>query len=168
MVGAVRRAPRPSQRGFKLLEVLVAMTVLGVTAAGLMGLHVGAIHGIAESGSMSTAMDIATQRAELYLLEGDAALVTRGCDATPTGCAATPPNPDDGIDDPDCAAVVDGAQLGLGATPTGRYRYDTTVNALDGAQTGGYEARVTVCWREPTGAVRRVETRRLVAPRERG
>lgn len=168
------RAPRPGQRGFKILEVLVAMAVLGITAAGLLGLHLGAVRGIAESGSMSAAMDVASQRVELYAVEGPAALAARGCGAA-VGCSLPRPNPDPAIAPGDaCSARVGGASITnaagaeAGDDVGARYRYDTEVVALVGGQTGGLMTTVSVCWREANGLVRRVQSRRLVAPRERG
>lgn len=148
------------------------MVILGFTAAGLLGLHVGAVRGIAESGSMSVAMDVAAQRVEQYALEGDQALTARGC-AAAVGCSREPPNPDDPALPGRCsgrvgaADVLDSVGNPAGAVVGTRYRYDTTVVALAGGQQGGLMTTVSVCWREASGAVRRVESRRLIAPRNR-
>lgn len=146
------------------------MAVLGITAAGLMSLHVGAVRGIAESGSISLAMDLANQRVEEYSTEGEAALAARVCPAVAAGCGLDPPNPE--------AALVNcSGRAGAGTVPdaanapsnTGnKFRFDTQVTNLGGAQAGGRLVRVSVCWREASGVVRRVESRRIVAPRSRG
>jgi len=150
---------------------MVAMVVLAVTAAGLMSLHFGAIRGLAGSSSMSTAMDIATQRLELYALEGDDVMrTTRGCGAVLAGCALATPNPTAGGPfgpNGPCTVEVDGAGVG-GVATNGKFRLDTTVNPLFGAQAGGLDVMVSVCWTEDTGRVRKVESRRLLAPRDRG
>lgn len=151
------------------------MAVLGVTAAGLMGLHVGAVRGIAESGSMSVAMDIATQRVEQYSLEGpDFLLNTRRCGAVPTGCSLARPNPDDLAGRATCRGSVGTANVPnadgteSGATVGTRFSYDTEALLLTGAQQGGVLTTVSVCWRESNGVVHRVQSRRLISPRERG
>lgn len=146
------------------------MAVLGITAAGLMSLHVGAVRGIAESGSISLAMDLANQRVEELSTEGDVALAARGCPAALVGCGLDRPNPE-------AAMAACSGRAGAGTVPdaanvpsnTGnKYRFDTQVTPLAGAQAGGQLVTVSVCWREVSGVVRRVQSRRIVAPRSRG
>ncbi len=152
------------------------MAVLGITAAGLLGLHVGAVRGIAESGSMSVAMDIATQRVEQYSLEGPEFLTVAGrnCGAALESCSLARPNPTNVITNANCSGIVGTANVpnadgnDSGATVGTRFRYDTEARTLGGAQAGAVMTTVHVCWREPNGVVHRVQSRRLITPRERG
>jgi prepilin-type N-terminal cleavage/methylation domain-containing protein len=91
--GSLTRAPLATQRGFTLLEVLVATAILGVAVVTLLGLHARNLDLAAETGEITIAATLASDvlaaaRVDPALEEG----VTRG------GFAASPGEADDGQD----------------------------------------------------------------------
>lgn len=53
-----------NQRGFTLLELLIALVILAIGLLGLAGLHVSAMHGNVSGFKISTASAVAQQRIE--------------------------------------------------------------------------------------------------------
>ncbi|MFO0723370.1 MAG: prepilin-type N-terminal cleavage/methylation domain-containing protein [Myxococcota bacterium] len=165
-------------RGFSLLEVLIAMVVLIVAMAGLVGTQVAATHGLNSSGGFAAALDVATQRAE-SLVSGGAAALPAGCAPSfgYAGCLSlaggyAPPEA--------CTAFVDGPDIPLpagvaqAAVPNARYRVDTSIqlppdlNQQSASPNPPAVVQVYVCWQDTSGKFRQVQTSRLVIPTTRG
>ncbi|MCC6544615.1 MAG: prepilin-type N-terminal cleavage/methylation domain-containing protein [Nitrospirae bacterium] len=71
-----------NQKGFSLLELLIALTVLAIGLLGLAGLHIAAIQGNVSGFKISTATAVAQERIEvLKALDGSAAALTAGAHA---------------------------------------------------------------------------------------
>lgn len=71
-----------NQKGFSLLELLIALTVLAIGLLGLAGLHVAAIQGNVSGFKISTATAVAQERIEvLKALDASAAAMTAGAHA---------------------------------------------------------------------------------------
>lgn len=68
-----------NQKGFSLLELLIALTVLTIGLLGLAGLHIAAIQGNVSGFKISTATAVAQERIEeLKALDASAAALTTG------------------------------------------------------------------------------------------
>lgn len=154
IIGPRRRPPRPNARGFKLIEVMVSIGILGIAIAGLIRLHSALVRGVARSQMVSIALDVAAQRAE--------DLVTLGPTAAPA-CAGAP----------GCQAAGMSA-FAADLSPAGSFpctdrvdpfRIDTVVtDHPSGFQPDARLVTVSVCWQDVGGAVRQVQTRRLLVP----
>lgn len=71
-----------NQKGFTLLELLIALTILTVGLLGLAGLHIAAIQGNVSGFKISTAAAVAQQRIEeLKALDSSAAALSDGAHA---------------------------------------------------------------------------------------
>ena len=71
-----------NQKGFSLLELLIALTVLTIGLLGLAGLHIAAIQGNVSGFKISTATAVAQERIEeLKALDASAAALTTGAHA---------------------------------------------------------------------------------------
>ncbi len=68
-----------NQRGFTLLELMIALVILAIGLLGLAGLHVSAMHGNVSGFKISTASAVAQQRIEeLKALDPSAAALSQG------------------------------------------------------------------------------------------
>lgn len=68
-----------NQRGFTLLELLIALVILAIGLLGLAGLHVTAIQGNVSGFKISTASAVAQQRIEeLKALDPSSAILNEG------------------------------------------------------------------------------------------
>lgn len=68
-----------NQKGFSLLELLIALTILTIGLLGLAGLHIAAIQGNVSGFKITTATAVAQERIEvLKALDGSAAELTAG------------------------------------------------------------------------------------------
>ncbi len=68
-----------NQKGFTLLELLIALTILSIGLLGLAGLHVAAIQGNVSGFKISTAAAVAQERIEeLKALDASAAALSAG------------------------------------------------------------------------------------------
>ncbi len=68
-----------NQKGFSLLELLIALTVLAIGLLGLAGLHIATIHGNVSGFKISTATAVAQERIEeLKALDSSAAALAAG------------------------------------------------------------------------------------------
>lgn len=68
-----------NQKGFTLLELLIALVILSVGLLGLAGLHIAAIRGNVSGFKMSTASAVAQQRLEeLKALDTTASALSNG------------------------------------------------------------------------------------------
>ncbi len=71
-----------NQKGFTLLELLIALVILAVGLLGLAGLHIAAIRGNVSGFKLSTASAIAQQRIEeLKTLDSSSAALSVGAHA---------------------------------------------------------------------------------------
>ncbi len=71
-----------NQKGFTLLELLIALTILTIGLLGLAGLHIAAIQGNVSGFKISTAAAVAQERIEeLKALDASAAALTAGAHA---------------------------------------------------------------------------------------
>ncbi len=71
-----------NQKGFTLLELLIALTILTIGLLGLAGLHIAAIQGNVSGFKISTAAAVAQERIEeLKALDASAADLTAGAHA---------------------------------------------------------------------------------------
>ena len=61
-----RRTPRRGQRGFSLLEAVIAAAVLGIGLVGLARLHISSVQGTIRSEETSRAAHVAREIADLY------------------------------------------------------------------------------------------------------
>ena len=71
-----------NQKGFTLLELLIALTILTIGLLGLAGLHIAAIQGNVSGFKISTAAAVAQERIEeLKALDASATALTAGAHA---------------------------------------------------------------------------------------
>lgn len=122
-----------NQRGFTLLELLIALVILAIGLLGLAGLHVSAMHGNVSGFKISTASAVAQQRIEeLKALDPASPALTAG--VHPDNCPGPPPN--------DCTVQ--------GIT------YDREYTIQDNTPINGTSTIIlTVTWTEPATGVNR-------------
>lgn len=116
-----------NQKGFSLLELLIALTVLTIGLLGLAGLHIAAIQGNVSGFKISTATAVAQERIEvLKALDGSAAALTAGAHAN------------------------DGSQVVQGIT------YNRSYTIQDNTPVNGTSTlTLTITWVEPSTGVTR-------------
>lgn len=169
------RVPSRGTRGFKLLEVLIAMAVLSISAAGLVKLHSTVVRNIARSEDISVAMDIASTRGDQLALLGTDGVPACGPGA---GCVAAglggflPQLAGSALPDGtpySCTKFVDAADVHLANNteqPAGtRYRVDASIDPHpDAVQPGAQIVTVSVCWMDLAQVVRQVQVKRVLVP----
>jgi type II secretory pathway pseudopilin PulG len=170
-----RRAPRKNARGLTLIEVLVSAALLGFAVLALARIHTYAIEGLDKSDSVTTAMQLASQRLEL--LSGES--ITAALPSCP------PLNP--GIAGIEEGCLLDPRNLSNPKTCTewrmGSEVPDTTGSYLQSGTGNGYRvdiviadhpnqafypeaqvAVVSVCWTGAGGDVHEIQARRVFIP----
>lgn len=119
-----------NQKGFTLLELLIALVILAIGLLGLAGLQVAAIKGNVSGFKISTASAVAQQRIEeLKVMDSTSAALTAG------------------------AHPADGSVIVQGIT------YNRSYNIQDNTPvTGTSTITFTVAWVEPGTGIARSET----------
>ena len=73
-----------NQKGFTLLELLIALVILAIGLLGLAGLHIAAIQGNVSGFKLSAASAIAQERIEELKTMDTTSAALRRCDRRPT------------------------------------------------------------------------------------
>ncbi len=189
-VGRDRRA-RASERGFSVIEALVAAAILGVALVGIVQIHGASIRGTAKAERIGRASEVARQFAELLATTspGNLPVCLPGPMAAPlvepAGCknalgpttVFAPPKANctfwvqDGpstpsVDDPNAVngAIVAQTNPGPNGPQPSQFRIDVSVSAHPDPTTYPNAVLVTVwaCWRDEVGTVNEVRTRRIL------
>jgi type II secretory pathway pseudopilin PulG len=157
-------------RGFKILEVLIGLAVLTISATGLAYLHTSVASGLESSSDISAALDIATQQIEeLAALGANPLPSCVRVGPSPPRCALNRRNFETALSSP-CTINVSGPDVPFAGSgsyqPAGRtrYRVDSVVWEHDDptAQVGGFILSVSVCWEDIKGNVHQVQARRML------
>ena len=157
-----------------MIEALIGMAVLSISATGLIKMHSTVVRNIATSEDISVALDIASTRADQIALMGaenaPACVGVVGCQNGGATDFLTDLLPAGGYQ---CTKWVNSADvpeggntiIAGGTQATSRYRVDAVVAAHpDAVQPQASVASISVCWQDVTGQVRQVQLSRVLVP----